>query len=353
MTPATAPRDVALDDRLLVLDPGADAFHDRRVGDLPDLLREGDLLVLNDAATLPASLAATAPSGRAIEVRLVAERPSGAFLAVLLGEGDWHTPTERRAAPEPLAAGDEIAFGGDLRARVLSLSPLSPRLLEIAFDRGGDALWPSLYARGKPVQYAHVPDPLELWSVQTSYGSRPVAAEMPSAGRPLRAGVILELKRRGTLVGWLTHATGLSATGDPAIDAALPLPETFEIPERTIGAIRTARERGTRVIAVGTSVVRALEGSAARNGGEPRAGRGETDLVIGPGFRPRVVDGLLSGLHDRTTSHFGLLLAFAPLRLVERAFAHAERAGYLGHEFGDSCLILPEERHELAAGGRA
>ncbi|MBI3725500.1 S-adenosylmethionine:tRNA ribosyltransferase-isomerase [bacterium] len=341
MRPATAPRGLALDERLLVLDPGQGGFEDRRVRDLPTLLERDDLLVVNDAATLPASFFATA-LGKPIEVRLVGERASGSFSAVLLGEGDWHTPTEKRPPPEPLSVGDAVVLGDDLRATVVSLSPLSPRLVEIAFDAPRDRLWPLLYRSGKPIQYAHVPAPLELWSVQTSYGSRPCAVEMPSAGRPLGGSLLLDLLRGGKRIVPLTHATGLSAVGDPAIDAALPLPETFEIPESTVRAIRGTRARGGRIVAVGTSVVRALEGSALERG-EPRAGRGETSLVIREGFLPRVVSGLLTGMHDRTTSHFQLLQAFAPLPFIERACAHAEREGYLGHEFGDSCLVLSRE----------
>jgi S-adenosylmethionine:tRNA ribosyltransferase-isomerase len=159
---------------------------------------------------------------------------------------------------------------------------------------------------------------------------------MPSAGRPLSAALVLALKRRGVSFAWLTHAAGLSSTGDPAIDAVLPLTEAYEIPRETVDAV--SRCKG-RVIAVGTSVVRALEGNAATHG-RLTSGRGETDLVIRPGFRPRVVDGLLSGMHDGSTTHYQLLAAFATEALLEEATRHAETEGYLCHEFGDACLIL-------------
>jgi S-adenosylmethionine:tRNA ribosyltransferase-isomerase len=184
------------------------------------------------------------------------------------------------------------------------------------------------------VQYSHLEAPLPLWAVQTRYGARPWAAELPSAGRPLSWELLLALRRRGVAVAAVTHACGLSATGDEAIDHALPLPERYDIPAATVDAVARAR----RVIAVGTSVVRALEG-CTRDRGQLTAGEGETDLVVGPQFRPRLVKGLLTGLHDPSASHFQLLQAFAPLPLLERAYAHAEQAGYLGHEFGDSCLI--------------
>jgi S-adenosylmethionine:tRNA ribosyltransferase-isomerase len=133
----------------------------------------------------------------------------------------------------------------------------------------------------------------------------------------------------------------LSSTGDPAIDAALPLAERFDIPAATVAAVAETRARGGRVVAVGTTVVRALEGAAARNDGALRAGPGETDLVITPAFRPRIVDGILSGAHAAHESHFSLLAAFAGHDLLSAAAVHAERAGFLTHELGDSMLVLP------------
>ena len=163
--------------------------------------------------------------------------------------------------------------------------------------------------------------------------------ELPSAGRPLTWSLLLDLIRRGVRIAPLTHAAGLSSTGDPDLDALLPLPERYEIPEDTALGIRKTAAAGGRVIAVGTSVVRALEGCAAEHG-EVIAGAGETHLRISPSHRLRVVHGLFTGLHEPTASHFHLLQAFAPPALIHEAYAHAEAAGYLGHEFGDSNLIL-------------
>jgi S-adenosylmethionine:tRNA ribosyltransferase-isomerase len=159
---------------------------------------------------------------------------------------------------------------------------------------------------------------------------------MPSAGRALRWPTLSALMGRGVAVASLTHAAGLSATGDAALDAALPLPERYEIPEATVAAVRQAR----RVIAVGTTVVRALEGSARANRGALKPGPGETDLVIGPNTSLAVVDGILSGMHEPDSSHFQLLSAFAPTELLREAATHAEEVGYLVHELGDSTLVL-------------
>ncbi|WP_394837864.1 S-adenosylmethionine:tRNA ribosyltransferase-isomerase [Pendulispora rubella] len=336
MKAATFPRDRPLEERLLHVDPRACTVRDARVGDLTSLLRAGDLLVVNDAATLPAAIAARTASGAPLEVRVLARNGGGAtWQAVLFGPGDWRTKTEERLLPPEVRVGDRLALGA--RAAVVeAVDAQSPRLVTLRTE----ATVQDLYRMGKPVQYAYIERDLALWHVQTAYASRPWAAEMPSAGRPLTWGLLLGLRRRGVALASLTHAAGLSSTGDAALDARLPLAERYEIPAETVRAVAKTRREGGRVVAVGTTVVRALEGCAIVHDGLV-PGAGETNLRIGPGFRPRVTDGLLTGVHDPAASHFSLLQAFAPQALLERAYAHAEREGYLGHEFGDSSLILP------------
>ncbi len=273
MNPATSPRP-PLDARLLRIDTCAGSFADASVRDLPSMLRAGDLLVVNDAATLPASLDGTGPSGRPLEVRLAAEREDGSWEAVLFGAGDWRTPTERRESPEVVEAGDGLRLGPALGARVTDVSPISRRLVTIRFDVPRARLWPLLYASGRPVQYSYLSRDLSLSEVQTSYAARPVAAEPPSAGRPLTWSTLLALKRRGVGVASLTHAAGLSATGDPELDRALPLPERFEIPAATLEAVWRSKARGGRLVAAGTSVARALEGAARLGGPGDLAPRG-------------------------------------------------------------------------------
>ncbi len=337
MRAASAPR-ARSERRLLLLDRQTGAVGDAALDDLPSLVRAGDLFVVNDAATLPASLPARLPSGAAAEVRLVRARDDGRhWQAVLFGAGDWRTPTERRAAPEPLAAGARLAVAG-LAATVTAVSRTSFRLLELMFETDADGAWAAISRHGRPIQYAHVPEPLALWAVQTAYAARPWAAEAPSAGVPLDWALLSALRARGVRLAAITEGAGLSSTGDAAIDAALPLPERFEVSPATVDAIAAAKAADGRVVAVGTSVVRALE--SAVSSGELRAMIGETDLVIGPGYRPRVVDGLFTGIHEPTASHFALLQAFATRAQLEVAYLHAERGGYLGHEFGDANLIL-------------
>ena len=341
MTPATWPRPDPLTERLLIIDPAVRAYRDAQVRDLPACLRPGDVLVVNDAATLPASLPAIAPSGRSMELRLVGERADGSWDALLFGEGDWRTPTERRPEPDLPARGEVFAFEGGLSAKIERVSAVSPRLVAMRFSEEGSALWSALYRIGRPVQYSYMKGALALWHVQTHYGARPWAVELPSAGRPLTWRLLRELARTGVRLASVTHAAGLSSTGDPSLYAALPFPERYDVPLETVRAVEEARSRGGRAIAVGTTVVRALEGCAKAHGGALAAGSGLTDLVIGPGYEPLAVDGLLTGLHEPAASHFSLVQAFAPPDLLRDAYAHAEAVGYLHHEFGDSCLILP------------
>ena len=342
LAPATGPRGDALAERLLVIDPASGGLLDRRIADLPAVLREGDLLVLNDAATLPASLRASGPKGEPMELRLAHVHDDGAWDVALFGEGDWRTRTEHRPSPPAMGVGEALLLGEELRAVIGAVSPVSPRLVTVRFSLSGDAFWRRLYRLGRPVQYAHLQGELALWDVQTPFASRPWAMEMPSAGRPLSWALLERLQSRGVALATVTHAAGLSSIGDEALDARLPWPERSEVPQATVDAVEACRARGGRVVAVGTSVVRALEGRAERSTGAGllEAGRAVTDLVLGEGFRPRVVDGVLTGMHEPGSSHFALLTAFADAALLHASLRFAARRGYLQHEFGDSALVL-------------
>jgi S-adenosylmethionine:tRNA ribosyltransferase-isomerase len=174
--------------------------------------------------------------------------------------------------------------------------------------------------------------------VQTPLASRPWAVEAPSASFRLDFSLRRALAAAGVRLATLTHGAGLSSTGDPALDALFPLPEPYEIPEVTAGEIAATRRHGGRVIAGGTTVVRALEDAA--DGLIVRPGPGVARRRIGPETRLRVVDAVLSGLHEIGSSHFELLAAFAPRALLERGLRLAESRGYLGHELGDQSLVL-------------
>jgi S-adenosylmethionine:tRNA ribosyltransferase-isomerase len=393
MQPAPWPRPDASATRLLHVDPAAArraarsalrhppavtpessqrrGFVDGRIGDLRALLRDGDLLVVNDAATLPASLRGVTSAGAAVEVRLSGREGEGGgcWRATLFGAGDWRQRTEDRPPPPAVGAGEELRFDGPgargkdgrpgrpgppgrpLRATIASVDARSPRLVSLCFAVHGAALWRALYHAARPVQYAHTAGPLALWQVQTAYAARPWAVEAPSAGLTLSWELLLDLRRRGIAIARVTHAAGLSSTGDGELDARLPLAERYEVPEETVRAVAAARRHGGRVVAVGTTAVRALEGNARSHRGRLVAGAGTTELRLGPAMRRRVVDGILTGVHEPGTSHFALLESFAPRSLLLEAHAFAAERGYLGHEFGDAMLILGEPRQADQAPG--
>jgi S-adenosylmethionine:tRNA ribosyltransferase-isomerase len=334
MKAASAPRSAPGQERLLVIDPQSGNYGDFSIRDLPEFFGAGDALVLNDAATLPASLWVAED----LELRLMSRFEDGTWLAIAFGGGDFRLPTEQRGTPRVLVVGTDTGFGHGLSARVVSVDPASPRLVRLAFHQYGSELWQALYRAARPIQYAYLSQPLALWDVQNAYGARPWAVELPSAGKPLNFEALFRIAARGVTVSYVTHAAGLSSTGDALLDARLPVAERYEVSESSAAQIRAARARGGRVIAVGTSVTRALE--AASSAGTLRSGGAHTDLILGPGSPLHTCDALLSGLHEPGTSHFSLLEAFAPRALLERSFRHAEREGYLEHEFGDSCLIL-------------
>ena len=179
--------------------------------------------------------------------------------------------TEDRPAPPPLAVGDRLALG-PLRASVERLLD-HPRFVSLIFDGTPDQIWAGLAHHGRPIQYAHIKTPLALWDVWTRIAGPPVAFEPPSASFALDWHVLATLRERGTEFATITHAAGISSTGDDDLDHLLPFDEPYRIPEATAFAIRRAKARGGRVIAVGTSVVRALE-NAATGGGHVQAGEG-------------------------------------------------------------------------------
>lgn len=336
-TPVQRPRDA----RLLVVDAFGDLHHALRA-DLQHHLRPGDLLVANDAATLPASLSGVhLPSGAALEVRLAGRRSLSVeavreFTAIVFGGGDHRTRTEDRAAPPRLHAGDRLQLG-PLQARVLRLLD-HPRLIALRFEGTPDDIWAGLARHGKPIQYAHVSEPLALWDVWTRVAALPVAFEPPSAGFVLDWQLLRTLRERGVGFATLTHAAGISSTGDDALDARLPFDEPYHLPAATVRAIGTAHARGGRVIALGTTVTRALEHAAAQPGGL-RRGEGLATQRIGPATRLRVVDAIVSGTHEPGTSHHGLLQAFADAALLRRIDRALDAHAYRTHEFGDSVLI--------------
>ena len=347
MIPASEPAQRPPDAKLLVIDKDGHLTHVARRS-FAAFLRAGDLVVANDAAVMPASLRGThAATGCPIEVRLAARRSLHEvrrFSAVIFGAGDFHSRTEDRPVPPRLNAGDRLVLG-PLSATIERLLD-HPRLVDLQLDGPADAIWAGLARHGRPIQYAYLPVPLQLWDAWSPVAGRPVAFEPPSAGFALDWRMVEAIRARGATFATLTHTAGISSTGDSELDSMLPFDEPYRIPESTACAVENSRARGGRIIAAGTTVVRALE-HAARRDGRVHAGDGLATQRVGPETELRVVDAILTGVHEPGTSHHELLRAFADDATLLRAISQLDAAGYRSHEFGDSVLI--ERRADVHA----
>jgi S-adenosylmethionine:tRNA ribosyltransferase-isomerase len=323
--------------RLLVTDTATGTLSHRRFDDLPALLREGDVLVLNTSRTVAAAVPAERQDGTAVQLRPCVRRP-----------GSWDVLSVATVAPfanVALAAGERLTIGGSLSATVVGRRPDIPLLWRIDVD--GDGL-DEMAATGSPIRYSYVPQAVPIDYYQTVYAGRPGSAEMPSAGRPLSWEILRRLQDRGVATAAVVLHTGLSSFQDDDFDLEHRLfEEWFEVPAATAAAVNSAR----RVIAVGTTVVRALESSVGPDG-RVRPGSGWTTLRLGADSRLRAVDCLVTGLHEPQASHFDLLRTFLPPELLDRAYAEAVERRYLFHEFGDSMLVLGSRRGPLRVAER-
>lgn len=313
------------DVRLLVSRPSGHTH--ARFTDLPSFLRAGDLLVVNDSATLPASLRAEGPAGPFL---LNAATRYGRDL--WLAEARWDVS---RPGPLPIAPGD--------RARVCSgsvrfLAPY-PGTRRLWFVEGD--LTAAMTRCGEAIRYRYVHERQPLSAYQTIFAAAPGSAEMPSAARPFTREVVDEVRARGIGLATITLHAGVSSLDvqtERVEDHPIP-PEPFHVSAAAAAAVNATRRAGGRVIAVGTTVVRALE-SAWRDGAA-EAASGFTRVVITPERGVHAVDGLLTGLHDPGASHLAMLHAIGGRTMVRGAYDELVRAGYRWHEFGDSHLLLP------------
>ncbi|WP_443066379.1 S-adenosylmethionine:tRNA ribosyltransferase-isomerase [Streptomyces sp. NBC_01262] len=320
--------------RLLVGRRATEAVSHHGFGELPCLLRAGDVLVVNTSRTLPA----------AVDGRL-GENPVVVHFSTRQDDGRWavelRTP-DARGTTLPRAggpAGVVVALPGG--ERLTLLAPLSAR---------GERLWLAavsmadpvayLHRYGRPIRYGYTDRDQPLAAYQTVFSVPSQdglgSAEMPSAARPFTAGLVTELVSRGVQIAPIALHTGVAS----AEAHEPPYPERFAVPASTAWLVNAARAGGGRVVAVGTTAVRALE-SAADGRGLVRAAQGWTELVIAPERGVAVVDGLLTGLHDPEASHLQMLEAVAGRALLERVYGAAVAGRYLWHEFGDVNLLLP------------
>jgi len=315
--------------RLLVADRASGGLSHRVFRELPELLRAGDLAVINVSATLPAAVLACRADGDEGRVHFSTRAPGL--------DQDWRVVEVRTAdgaKPQRSRAGERFTLDGGAILELVAPYASGARLMLARFH-GGGSVESYLAEHGEPIRYGYVAGSWPLAAYQNVYATTPGSAEMPSAGRPFTAEGLHALVARGITLAPITLHAGVSS---PERDEP-PFPEQFEVPPSTAALVRTVKARGGRVIAVGTSVVRALESAVAADGTiSPSAGW--TGLVVTPEHRPRVVDGLITGWHEPEASHLWLLEAIAGAELVAASYRAALARGYLWHEFGDSHLIL-------------
>jgi S-adenosylmethionine:tRNA ribosyltransferase-isomerase len=287
--------------------------------DLPGVLRRGDLLVVNDSATLPAALVAHRSSGESLGLHLSSQVAGSLWIAEPRGS---------------VSLGERLTLPGDGEATLIApVDPTSERMWYVRLVVAEPAV-EYLHAYGSPIRYRYVTSAVPIEAYQTIFSRVPGSAEMPSAARPFTAAVAAEIATRGIDIVAITLHCGVSSAelGEP------PQPERYAVSADAAESINRARAQGRRVIAVGTTVVRAIE-SAAR-GGRAIASQGWTDLVVTPDRGVKLVDGILTGLHEPAATHLDMLAAFAPYDALRAAYDEAIAQRYLWHEFGDVHLIV-------------
>ncbi len=315
--------------RLMVASRAGGELEHHTFRDLPDLLLPGDLLVVNTSATLPAAVPARR-GAEAAELRFATPAPD-------LDRRNWWIVELRSADGSRPSAGSEgevVRLPGGAKVELVTPYAGGTRLW-LARLRLGAPLHDYLAEHGHPIRYGYVPREWPLAEYQTAFATEPGSAEMPSAGRPFTPELLARLVARGVHVAPITLHTGVSSLER----GESPYPERYEVPDHTARLVNAVRWWGGRVIAVGTTVVRALETVADEDG--VVGGRGWTRLVVTPERGLLAVDGLITGWHEPEASHLRLLEAAAGRELLERSYDAALDHGYLWHEFGDSHLILP------------
>jgi S-adenosylmethionine:tRNA ribosyltransferase-isomerase len=316
--------------RLLVSE-GTSVVDHTVFSDLGSHLRRGDALVVNTSATIPAAVDAVLPYGRAVRIHFSTELPGGFWLV------EVRQPVANTTVPFAAdVAGADVRLDGGAHLALLDRFGDSQRLWLVSprFD-----VLPHLARYGSPIRYRHAPDPWPLSAYQQVFGREPGSAEMPSAARPFTPQLVVDLVSRGVSIAPILLHAGVSS-----LEAhEMPYPERYDVPAATAGHVNAVHAAGGRVIAVGTTVVRALE-SAVDASGVVHPASGWTELVVTPERGVSAVDGLVTGWHEPEATHLLMLEAIAGRPALERAYAAAHASGYLWHEFGDSHLLLPEPR---------
>ncbi len=318
--------------RLLVSAGDAAPVH-ARFDALGEFLRPGDLIVVNTSATVAAAVDARLPDGDPVVVHFSGELPGGMLLV------EVRQPRRGTTAPRVVAQPTEVDLLGLGRMQLHAPFAGSQRLWLATASFADDlALLDFLDAHGRPIRYRHVPRDWPIEAYQTVFAREPGSVEMPSAARPFSSELVTDLVARGIAIAPLVLHTGVSSLeGEER-----PYPERYRVPRATAAAVGATRQNGGRVIAIGTTVVRALA-TVTDDRGTVHPASGWTDVMVTADTPVRSVDGLLTGWHEPESTHLMMLESFAGRDALGQAYSAALEAGYLWHEFGDSHLILRRE----------
>jgi S-adenosylmethionine:tRNA ribosyltransferase-isomerase len=322
------------DDVRLLVSPGDAAPVHVTFRDLPGFVQGGDLLVVNTSATVPAAIDGML-DGEPVVVHVSTSLPGDLWLIEIRRPIDGGS--SEPLVVDPSHSGRLVELRGGASAQLLTPFAGSRRLWVV--NLAVESLLEHLAAFGRPIRYRYVPDDWPIDAYQSVFGREPGSAEMPSASRPFTPDVVVDLVRRGVAIAPILLHTGVSSLEGHEV----PYPERHRVPSATAALVNATQAGGGRVIAVGTTVVRALE-TVTDAQGTTHPGEGWTELVVTPDRPPRAVDGLLTGWHEPEASHLLMLEAVAGRPAIRTAYRAAHDAGYLWHEFGDSHLILPPER---------
>lgn len=316
--------------RMMVAHVDTGELADSTFSALPAFLDEGDLVVVNTSGTIPAAVDATDADGRPVMVHLSTNLHGRVW--VVEPRHRIGGSSERWAGVPPRSP---LALPGGAELRMVAPYGSGGRLFSAELAVPGRALtW--LAVHGRPIRYRHVRRAWPLATYQNVYVTEPGSAEMPSAGRPFTPEVITRLVAKGVGVAPVVLHTGVASLESDE----LPYPERLRVPPATAERVNGARRNGGRVVAVGTTVVRAME-TAAGPDGRARAVDGWTDVVVTPERGVRLVDGLLTGWHEPASSHLLMLEAICGRDVLESSYRHSLDEGYRFHEFGDVHLIVP------------
>ena len=320
------------DDVRLLVSVGDTAPVHARFTELGAFLSPGDLLVVNTSATVPAAVDGRLPDGDPIVVHFSGDLPGGALLV------EVRQPDAGTTAPRFLDAPVEVDLFGAGRVQLHTHFAGSRRLWLASAELGGEPTLTDFFAvHGRPIRYRHVPREWPLDAYQTVFAREPGSVEMPSAARPFTTELVTDLVGRGVVIVPLLLHTGVSSLeGDE-----LPYPERYRVSRASAAAVNATRQNGGRVIAIGTTVVRALA-TVTDDRGVVHPGHGWTEAMVTPDTPVASVDGLVTGWHEPESTHLLMLEAFAGRPALEQAYEAALDGGYRWHEFGDSHLIVRE-----------